>query len=31
VADSGIRYLSKCFNDVWMKEQGFLKEKMEVK
>jgi cystathionine beta-synthase len=31
VADSGIRYLSKCFNDVWMKEQGFLKKKMEVK
>jgi len=23
VADSGIRYLSKCFNDVWMKEHGF--------
>ncbi len=23
-ADSGIRYLSKCFNDDWMKQQGFL-------
>ena len=23
-ADSGIRYLSKCFNDEWMKQQGFL-------
>jgi cystathionine beta-synthase len=22
--DSGLRYLSKCFNDVWMKEEGFL-------
>jgi cystathionine beta-synthase len=23
-ADSGIRYLSKCFNDEWMKQHGFL-------
>ncbi|MFH2036537.1 MAG: cysteine synthase family protein [Candidatus Zixiibacteriota bacterium] len=23
VADSGTRYLTKCFNDIWMKEQGF--------
>ncbi len=23
-ADSGIRYLTKCFNDEWMKQQGFL-------
>ncbi|MFQ5500365.1 MAG: PLP-dependent cysteine synthase family protein [Candidatus Zixiibacteriota bacterium] len=23
-ADSGIRYLSKCYNDEWMVEQGFL-------
>jgi len=23
--DSGIRYLSKCFNDAWMAKQGFLK------
>ena len=23
-ADSGIRYLSKCYNDDWMKEQGFI-------
>ena len=22
--DSGLRYLSKCFNDVWMKKEGFL-------
>jgi len=22
--DSGLRYLSKCFNDVWMKQEGFL-------
>jgi len=33
--DSGSRYLSKCFNDIWMREQGFLpketeKEKLEV-
>lgn len=25
-ADSGIRYLSKCYNDEWMKEFGFLSE-----
>jgi cystathionine beta-synthase len=24
VADAGIRYLSKCYNDNWMREQGFL-------
>ncbi|SYZ73497.1 putative Cystathionine beta-synthase [Candidatus Zixiibacteriota bacterium] len=30
IADSGTRYLSKCFNDIWMKEQGFLKETPEV-
>jgi len=24
VPDSGMRYLSKCFNDSWMMEQGFL-------
>jgi len=24
VPDSGVRYLSKCFNDLWMREQGFL-------
>lgn len=23
-ADSGIRYLSKCYNDDWMKEQGYI-------
>lgn len=28
VADSGIRYLSKCFNDIWMKERGFILEKV---
>jgi len=33
--DSGTRYLSKCFNDSWMREHGFLrddgeKEKLEV-
>jgi cystathionine beta-synthase len=26
VPDSGIRYLSKCFNDIWMKKEGFLKD-----
>jgi cystathionine beta-synthase len=30
VPDSGTRYLSKCFNDLWMKEQGFLKSKAEA-
>jgi cystathionine beta-synthase len=30
IPDSGTRYLSKCFNDLWMKEHGFLKKKMEV-
>jgi cystathionine beta-synthase len=28
-ADAGIRYLSKCYNDNWMREQGFL-PKVEV-
>ena len=27
--DSGSRYLSKCFNDIWMREQGFLTDKTE--
>ncbi|MCX6825850.1 MAG: cysteine synthase family protein [candidate division Zixibacteria bacterium] len=27
IADSGTRYLSKCFNDVWMREHGFLEKK----
>lgn len=27
--DSGSRYLSKCFNDIWMREQGFLSDKPE--
>jgi cystathionine beta-synthase len=30
IPDSGTRYLSKCFNDIWMKQQGFLKENLEV-
>lgn len=30
IPDAGIKYLSKCFNDIWMKEQGFLKETTEV-
>jgi cystathionine beta-synthase len=25
--DGGIRYLSKCYNDIWMMEHGFLKKK----
>ena len=29
--DSGSRYLSKCFNDVWMREQGFLPLESEEK
>lgn len=29
--DSGTRYLSKCFNDLWMREQGFLRDKSEKK
>ncbi|PKK82202.1 MAG: cystathionine beta-synthase [candidate division Zixibacteria bacterium HGW-Zixibacteria-1] len=29
--DSGSKYLSKCFNDIWMKEQGFLTDKSENK
>jgi cystathionine beta-synthase len=29
--DSGTRYLSKCFNDDWMKEQGFLKDAHDKK
>jgi len=24
--DSGLRYLSKCFNDVWMRKEGFLND-----
>jgi len=23
IADSGSRYLTKCFNDIWMKQHGF--------
>ena len=23
-ADAGIRYLSKCYNDTWMREHGYL-------
>ncbi len=23
-ADAGIRYLSKCYNDSWMRQQGYL-------
>lgn len=30
-ADAGIRYLSKCYNDQWMRENGFLVELEEVK
>ncbi len=30
IPDSGIKYLSKCFNDVWMKENGFAIEATEV-
>jgi cystathionine beta-synthase len=30
-ADAGIRYLSKCYNDQWMRDNGFLKELEEVK
>ncbi len=30
IPDSGSRYLSKCFNDIWMKEHGFLKDEVEV-
>ncbi|UCD94600.1 MAG: cysteine synthase family protein [Candidatus Zixiibacteriota bacterium] len=29
--DTGTRYLSKCFNDDWMKEQGFLKDTHDKK
>jgi cystathionine beta-synthase len=29
--DSGTRYLSKCFNDDWMREQGFLKNARDKK
>ncbi len=28
--DAGIRYLSKCYNDEWMKKHGFLSSKEEV-
>jgi hypothetical protein len=30
-ADGGIRYLSKCFNDEWMRQQGFLQPAEVVK
>jgi len=30
IPDSGIKYLSKCFNDIWMEENGFAVEKTEV-
>jgi cystathionine beta-synthase len=29
-ADGGIKYLSKCYNDDWMREQGFLPEHEKV-
>lgn len=29
-ADAGIRYLSKCYNDAWMREQGYLTAAEEV-
>jgi len=29
-ADAGIRYLSKCYNDEWMRQQGFLPATQEV-
>jgi len=29
--DAGIRYLSKCYSDKWMRGQGFLHEVEEVK
>ncbi len=31
IPDSGTRYLSKCFNDVWMKKEGFLKDESSEK
>ncbi|MEW5795735.1 MAG: cysteine synthase family protein [Candidatus Zixiibacteriota bacterium] len=30
-ADAGTRYLSKCFNDQWMRQHGFLQTTEEVK
>ncbi len=30
-ADAGIRYLSKCYNDTWMRKFGYLPELEEVK
>jgi cystathionine beta-synthase len=30
IPDTGMRYLSKVFNDEWMKEQRFLEPKMEL-
>jgi cystathionine beta-synthase len=30
IPDSGAKYLSKCFNDIWMKENGFIIENSEV-
>jgi len=29
--DSGTKYLSKCFNDTWMRDQGFLTEESKKK
>jgi cystathionine beta-synthase len=29
-ADAGIRYLSKCYNDTWMREQGYLPQPENV-
>lgn len=29
-ADAGIRYLSKCYNDDWMRQHGFLNETEEI-
>lgn len=29
-ADGGIRYLSKCYNDEWMKQNNFITEKVKV-
>lgn len=30
IPDTGAKYLSKCFNDDWMEQQGFLNKKLEV-
>jgi len=29
--DAGIRYLSKCYSDHWMRQQGYLQELEKVK